>query len=149
MLAAQAKKQEGWLRAIIPRHRPLVAACTIVLPRLEILRKNAVFRSNEATARDVTVLAESVRSDLVFTSKVVQQRRVCGSTRLLESDGRHLQPTDTETYLYVFSGEEGAVDWYVVEAGHHRRPVPDDRRIVDNEQHLADWLDRLEQRILP
>jgi hypothetical protein len=147
LYAAQIEHYERLLRTVQPLPAPLVPRCRVFVPRRQVLERNAVFHT-AAPQREVEVLAESVRLGLLFNVQVLKKRRLCGAMTIAESDGGHVLPLTLDTYLYAHNADEGLLEWFVVEHGNKPRMLPGDRRILDAEQSIQDWLTRVESRLV-
>ena len=148
MLAAQRRHQDEILSRVEPRSRALAAACRVVVPNHETVKKNAVLTSGEVPRATLELLTESLYSGNIFLTEAVRKRHTCDALQLEIGNGKRVLPRGDELLIYLHMPEVATAEWYVQRSPHERLLVPFDNRILDDDRRIRDWLLRLEAKVV-
>jgi hypothetical protein len=148
MLAAQKQHLAQLLREVAPRSKPLAADCRVVLPDRDTVQAKGVMSDGSLSQAALNPLVDATYADDYFKAQVIEKRHVCARTSIAMGNGRRVTPDGDEVMIYLHMPEVSIADWYVVRKGREPMRIPFDDRILDDDQHLRDWLLRLERKIL-
>jgi hypothetical protein len=144
---AQRKFEAETLARVKPRAQPMARQCRIAVPNRDVVRAFGVLHDDNVSQGTIDVIADSSFRLELFSARIIEKRRICEQTQIELSDGKRVIPKADELVIYLHMPELDTADWYVVRASAKPQIVLIDRRILDNQRRLDDWLQRLEAKI--